>query len=288
MPSLYRELGLSLYQWATTRSRQRFAESFRAENRFPGVVLFYHRVCAQSLNDWSIHRDNFERHLDWISDVATFVSLDEVRASQTAGRRSEVQVAVTIDDGYAENMEHAIPALLSRKIPCSYFVATHHIESGEPFAHDLQCGRPSKPNSIEQVQSMASQGIEIGAHSHTHINFGQALSKAILRREITDVRKKLQDWTGQSIDYFAFPYGLSKNISQQAIDVVFESGFKCFLSASGGLNWPGQDSSHLQRVHGDPGMAALKNWLTFDPRKVGMPSPFEFEVFPNELTPVPV
>ncbi len=58
------------------------------------------------------------------------------------------------------------------------------------------------------------------------------------------------------------------NISQEAIDVVIESGFKGFLSAYGGWNWPGEDDFHLQRIHGDPGLASLTNWLTLDPRKL--------------------
>lgn len=252
------------------------------QQMFPAFVLFYHRVATHTLNDWSIGKKNFERHLDWVSQRTRMVSLDEIRASQLEGTRSHPMVAVTIDDGYGENSEHAIPALVERKIPCHYFVSTHFVETGEPFPHDLSRGVPLRPNSIEELQRFAELGVEIGAHSHTHVNFGRRLSDSELRSEITDVRKRLQDWTGQSIDYFAFPYGLKQNISQEAIDVVFESGFKCFLSAAGGVNWPGKGASHLQRIHGDPGMAALKNWLTYDPRKIHAATPFEYAFRTNK------
>lgn len=228
------------------------------------------------MNGWSIQKRNFERQLDWILKNASPASLDEIRESQLLGMRSKRMVAITFDDGYGENCEHAIPALIERGISCTYFVATHFAETGELFQHDVARGVPLRPNTIDEIKWMADQGIEIGAHSHTHVDFGRPMSEAELRAEITDVRKRLQDWTGQSIDYFAFPYGLKQNISQEAIDVVFESGFKCFVSAAGGMNWPGQDANHLQRIHGDPGMAALKNWLTFDPRKIRAKSPIEF------------
>ena len=257
--------------------RSRLSVSFVNQNRFPAAVLFYHRVTTQSMNGWSIPKWNFDQHLDWISNNASPASLDEIRETQLLGVRDKPMVAITFDDGYGENCEYAIPALVERKIPCTYFVSTHFVETGEPFPHDLACCVPLRPNTVEEIAKMAAQGIQIGAHSHTHIDFGRSLSRAELRFEITDVRKRLQDWTSQSIDYFAFPIGLSQNISQEAIDVVFESGFKCFLSAAGGMNLPGQDANHLQRIHGDPGMAAIKNWLTFDPRKIRAKCPIEYE-----------
>lgn len=229
------------------------------------------------MNGWSIQKRNFEQHLDSISKYASPASLDQIRESQLMGTRSKPMVAVTLDDGYAENCEHAIPALLERGIPCTYFVCTHFVESGEPFHHDRASGTPPRPNTIQEIRHMVDQGIEIGAHSHTHVDFGQPLTDAQLHSEITDVRKRLQDWTGQSIDYFAFPFGLKKNISQEAIDTVFDAGFKCFVSAAGGLNWPGQDANHLQRVHGDPGIASLLNWLTYDPRKIKQANPIQYE-----------
>jgi len=275
MSSLYREIGLSIYRWATSRTRTLLRESLAQQKMFPAFVLFYHRVATHSMNAWSIDKQNFENHLDWIAANASPVSLNHVWESQKLGKRDKPVVAITFDDGYSENCEHAIPLLIDRGIPCTYFVTTHHVETGEPFHHDVVRGVPLKPNTIDEIQWLANMGVEIGAHSHTHINFGQQLSDSELCREIPDVRKRLQDWTGQSIDYFAFPFGLKKNISQAAIDMVFESGFKCFVSAAGGVNFPGQCSNHLQRFHGDPGMSGVKNWLTYDPRKIKAKSPID-------------
>jgi len=277
MPRLHREISLSIYRWATARKRARLMSTFEEQKMFPASILFYHRVASHQMNAWSIKTGNFERQLDWILANTSPASLDQIRDTQLIGSRDKPQVAVTFDDGYGENCEHAIPALLERQIPCTYFVATHFIETGSAFPHDQACGIPLRPNTVAEIKQMANLGIQIGAHSHTHVDFGRPLSDSELRFEITDVRKRLQDWTGQSIDYFAFPFGLKRNISQEAIDVVFESGFKSFVSAAGGMNQPGQDANHLQRIHGDPGMASLKNWLTFDPRKWKAKSSIEYD-----------
>jgi peptidoglycan/xylan/chitin deacetylase (PgdA/CDA1 family) len=276
MPSLKRELALSLYRWATGRTRSHLIRSFETLGTFPACVLFYHRVASHTWNDWSIPNANFEQHMDWIIQNAKPASLDTIRESQLLGSRKERLVGVTFDDAYGENCEFAIPTILERKIPATYFVTTHYVESGSPFPHDLARGTPLRPNTIAEIRTMAEQGIQIGAHSHTHPDFGKPMSESQLRTEIVDVRKKLQDWTGQPIEYFAFPYGCKQNISQEAIDTVFEAGYKCFVSAAGGVNWAGKDADHLQRMHGDPGMAAFTNWLTFDPRKIYKASPIQY------------
>lgn len=276
MPPLLRETALQAYLHMTWRHRQQLTKRFSARKSFPGAVLFYHRVADCVTNSWSITTKNFIRHLDWLQLNFEFATLDETVAQQKLGTRERPTVHITFDDGYAENMEFAVPEMLKRAIPFTYFVTTRFVEHQVPFPHDVAHGQPLAPNTIDDIRCLSEAGIVIGAHSDSHLDFGRPIPRTELIREIVDVRKKLQDWTGQSIDYFAFPYGLPSNIAQPAIDVVFEAGYKAFVSAAGGFNFPGDDHRHLQRIHADPGMAALINWLTFDPRKTMRPSPIHY------------
>lgn len=286
MTSIQREIALSLYRWATTKTRTNIARKYMALGSYPAFILFYHRVADTYPNAWSISNANFIKHLDWVAKHARFASLDDIRTSQLNGHRSVPMVGLTFDDAYSENCDIAIPTIVDRKIPCTYFATTHFVETGEPFPHDITAGHPLRPNSIAEIQRMADSGITIGAHSHTHINFGKPLSDSQLKTEIADVRKKLQDWSQQSVRYFAFPYGLKKNCSQRAIDCIFEAGYECFVSAAGGMNWPGHDANHLERIHGDPGMATLTNWLTLDPRKLKLQCPISYQF--NKPNPVSI
>ena len=273
LPPFTKELLLTAYRWSTRQRRNELAREFRLNGTYPATILFYHRVANVSKNGWTINHENFRLHLDWIEKNSKFASLEDIRRSQLNGHRTVPMVGITFDDGYGENNDFAIPHLVERKIPCTYFVSTHFVETGDPFPHDLAIGSSFRPNTISEIGQMAANGITIGAHSHTHPDFGLEMSDHQLRTEIHDVRKKLQDWSQQPVNYFAFPFGLAKNITQRAIDFVFDAGFECFVSAAGGHNWPGFDANHLQRVHGDPGMAAVANWLTLDPRKLSSKSP---------------
>ncbi len=273
-----RENLLNTYEWLTTSTRREIVQQFSESKSWPASVVFYHRVAESIANPWSISTDNFVKHLDLIADLATFASLDDTIRTQKKQIRETHSVAITFDDGYAENLDRAIPELIRRKIPCTYFVTTNHVENQKFFEHDIARKEPLCVNSISEIRWMANNGIQIGGHTASHIDLGKPWPRERLLIEISDSRKKLQDWTGQEIAYFAFPYGFPKNMSQAAIDMVFESGFRAFVSAYGGLNFPGGDSFHISRFHGECGTASLHNWLTMDPRKIGKKCPLKYKM----------
>ena len=115
-----------------------------ARGRKRPLVLGYHRV----VDDFaSVSRTEmpsmltstrmFERHLDCIGRHFRFVSLDEVGAHILAGEPFDEPVAaITFDDGYHDNYEHAFPVLKRKGIPAAVFVVTDLI--GRPFwqVHD--------------------------------------------------------------------------------------------------------------------------------------------------------
>ena len=271
-----RSLLLPWYRWATHFQRSVAARRFTASRAWPAAILFYHRVADHTPNPWTISTNRFLQQLDFIESIADFASLDDVRLEQRSSQRDRLKVAITFDDGYSENFQTMFPELTRRAIPCTYFVATDYVERGEAFPHDVARGKPLRPHSITEIQSMADAGIQMGGHTRSHLDLGQSWSFERLQTELKDSRKKLQDWTGQPIDYFAFPYGLPHNISQAAIDMVLEAGYRCFVSAYGGWNFPNGEDYHLTRFHGDPCTEALRNWLTLDPRHLRRNDSFEF------------
>jgi peptidoglycan/xylan/chitin deacetylase (PgdA/CDA1 family) len=249
----------------------------------PAAVFFYHRVANTYPNTWTISQRQFANHLRSLQSCSEVVSLAEIQRTQRDGQRSRLQTAITFDDGYEDNCHWALPELVARRLPVTYFVSTSFVESGESFPHDRAAGLPLRPNSVEQIRQWAEAGVEIGGHTHSHLDLGKDHPRSVLRREILDSRHRLQDWTGQPIRFFAFPYGLVENISQAAIDVVVEAGFEGFVSAYGAYNWAGEDGYHLQRIHGDPELSRFLNWLTLDPGKFHARSPLQYQFPPKRI-----
>lgn len=267
---------LSAYYYATLpgrRQRRRF--SARA-GRAPVSIVFYHRVADNTPNDWTISSCEFSRQIDWLQEHFDLVSLPEAQQRILHGN-ARPAVSLTFDDGYAVNCERALPLLIKRKIPCTYFVTSHNVLTGEPFPHDVRAQQPLAPNTMEQLRSLVAAGIEIGAHTKSHADLGGVTDEATLLDEVVGSRDDLQDALGTSIRYFAFPFGLHKNLNRRAFHLAREAGFVGVCSAYGGYNTPGDDPFHLQRIHADPEFVAFRNWLTLDRRKIAQVERYEYE-----------
>ena len=103
------------------------------------LILGYHRVvddfdriARTEMASMLTSREMFERHLDVVGTHFRFVSLDEVGRHLASGEPfTERVAAVTFDDGYQDNYEHAFPILQRKGIPAAVFVVTDLI--GKPF-----------------------------------------------------------------------------------------------------------------------------------------------------------
>lgn len=258
---------LGAYYYATLPARVRANQHAARNGNAPVMSIYYHRVADHTANDWTISNAQFKREIEWLAEHFDLVSLEEGQRRIREGN-SRAAVCITFDDGYAENCEQALPLLISKRIPCTYFVASHFVITGEAFPHDVQHGEPLPPNTIGQLRSLVDAGISIGAHTRTHADLGKISDKSLLFDEIVGGRIDLEDALGIEIRHFAFPYGLHENLNATAVRIAAANRFAGVCSAYGGYNLPGDDSFHIQRIHADPDFVRLKNWLTVDPRKV--------------------
>ena len=82
------------------------------------------------------------------------ISLEESQHRIASGDNRRPSVSITFDDGYADNCQWALPLLLERKIPFTYFVSSQNVLEGMPFPHDVQCGVPFAPNTPDQIREL--------------------------------------------------------------------------------------------------------------------------------------
>lgn len=280
----FRQSLLGLYQTATSRSRERAVQQLCAEDRAPISVLFYHRVADTHPNGWTLSTDAFTRQIDWLQKRFDVVSLAEAQRRLADGPSRRPAVAITFDDGYGENCETAIPLLLDRKLPFTYFVSTQIVQDQSAFPHDLAAGQRLRPNTIAELRWMADAGVEIGAHTRTHPDLGRSSDEAWLAEEILGSTDDLEAWTGRRPRYFAFPFGQTSNFTPEAMRLCRRAGFAGVCSAYGAYNRPEQTSHdhgafHLRRIHADPEWTRFVNWMTFDARKLTQADPIDDDLY---------
>ena len=243
----------------------RYAQMVRA-GKVPVFSVFYHRVADQPENPWSISCDQFQKQIDWFQESFEIVDLEECQRRIRSGFNDRATLSITFDDGYAENCDFALPLLIERRIPVTYFVTTHHTTQQQPFSHDCELDSPLPTNSIESLRALDSAGIEIGAHGRTHVDLGKITCPETLVDEVIKATREMETAIGRKIRYFAFPFGQHENLNPAVFQILKEAGFLGVCSAYSGWNEIGGDDFHIQRVHGDPDFSRVRNWLSFDPR----------------------
>jgi peptidoglycan/xylan/chitin deacetylase (PgdA/CDA1 family) len=237
-----------------------------AAGNAPVMVMFYHRIADHAAVPWSHTNAEFKRQMRWLKDRFEMISLEEVQRRIASGRNERMAACITFDDGYAENCDQAIPFLIEEQIPCTYFVSTYYVLEQQPFPHDVKLGFRLSPNTVAQIRTMSDAGIEVAGHTRTHPDMGQIHDENRLNEEFVMAGRELEDMVGRRVRYFAFPYGMPRNMNPRVFELARQHGYEAVCSAYGDYNWPGDDTFHVRRIHPDD-MVRLRNWGTIDPRK---------------------
>jgi peptidoglycan/xylan/chitin deacetylase (PgdA/CDA1 family) len=97
------------------------------------LILLYHRIIEPEgdASGVCVSPANFAHQLELLKATREVVPLAEITGEVPPGA-----AAVTLDDGYRDNLEHAAPALAAVGVPATLFVATGPVAEGEGFWWD--------------------------------------------------------------------------------------------------------------------------------------------------------
>jgi peptidoglycan/xylan/chitin deacetylase (PgdA/CDA1 family) len=108
--------GLKTLKKSALRVRKRFKNGV--------LILGYHRVAALSYDPYrlSVAPDVFAEQLELLTRTANILRLSEMLAHLQARSMPRRSVVVTFDDGYLDNLTHALPVLERCQAPATVFV----------------------------------------------------------------------------------------------------------------------------------------------------------------------
>jgi peptidoglycan/xylan/chitin deacetylase (PgdA/CDA1 family) len=95
-------------------------------------VLLFHRVPREPdpLFPEAMHARQFDRVCGWLRDWCNVLPLDEAVQRLAAGTLPARALAISFDDGYADNCEVALPILQAHGLPACFFIATGALDGG--------------------------------------------------------------------------------------------------------------------------------------------------------------
>ncbi|MGY2134537.1 polysaccharide deacetylase family protein [Hymenobacter sp. HD11105] len=101
-------------------------------------VLLYHRIATPESDVWKIAVEpaHFEQHVRVLKASYRVVSVSELVDSVARGTVKPNSVALTFDDGYADNFLVAKPILDHYGLPATFFIASHYTDQAEEFWWD--------------------------------------------------------------------------------------------------------------------------------------------------------
>jgi peptidoglycan/xylan/chitin deacetylase (PgdA/CDA1 family) len=211
------------------------------------TVLNYHQVNDHADDFSTVSPAAFHQQMQFLKQNYRVVRLPEAIAALSTSGHSERLVAITFDDGYADNARIAAPILQALGLPATFFVSTDLIGSSRPFPHDIVQGRPPQEHMTwDDLRALAAQGFGIGSHSCTHADMG-AISLVEAERELGESRRRLESELGIPIRHFAFPYGHRHNMRPDTLAAA-QRHYEVCCSAYGGHNIAPLDPRNVRRV----------------------------------------
>lgn len=115
------------------------ARSPHGPGRAEALILMYHRVAPASTSDpWllAVTPDHFAEHMAVLRRHASPTRLRDIDAGARDISDARHRVAVTFDDGYADNLHAALPELERHDIPATIFVVSHAVGLSRAFWWD--------------------------------------------------------------------------------------------------------------------------------------------------------
>jgi len=112
---------------------------------------------------------------------------------------------ITFDDGYLNNLTHAVPVLQQLGFSSTCYVVSAML--GQTNSWDRHNGvPPSELMAQQHLQQWLAAGQEIGAHTRHHVRL-PTLDVASCWDEIAGCKTELEQITGAAVQHFCYPYG---------------------------------------------------------------------------------
>ena len=143
----------------------------------------------------------------------------------------EKSIAITFDDGFADNYENAFPVLQEYGFPATIFVVSRLVGRTNEWMQEE--GYPKrKLLDWSKLRQMSINGVTVGSHTAAHASLTD-MDKESAGHEIINSKSELEKALGKPIHFFAYPYG---RFNQQVEKIVAEAGYIGACSTRSGFN----------------------------------------------------
>jgi peptidoglycan/xylan/chitin deacetylase (PgdA/CDA1 family) len=136
------------------------------------------------------------------------------------GERRGKVCGITFDDGYLNNLQHALPVLVSHGFSSTCYVVSQRLGQTNDWDAGVGIG-PAPLMDAGQLTQWLAGGQELGAHTRQHVHL-PALSDADSRHEIVACKAELEAAVQAPVQHFCYPYG---DFSAAHVEMAKRAGY---------------------------------------------------------------
>lgn len=121
------------------------------------------------------------------------------------GEKGGKVVGITLDDGYVNNLEHALPTLRRYGFSATCYVVSGQMGGSNVWDRDK--GVPARPlMTAAQLKAWVAGGQEVGAHTRSHVDLCETDDAAAFQ-EMAACKRELEHRVEAPVRHFCYPYG---------------------------------------------------------------------------------
>ncbi len=192
----------------------------------PIPILMYHQVdhlthAKEPMRGLVVAPKTFAAHMQTLAALGYAGLGMNALLPYLRGEKVGKVVGITFDDGYENNLTHAMPVLQRHGFSATCYVVSRHM--GKTNAWDAKTDVPEKRlMTPAQIDQWLRGGQSIGSHTQNHIDLiGANVQQA--SDEIAESRSQLKErFGGESALHFCYPYG---RYSADNVKMVEKAGY---------------------------------------------------------------
>lgn len=213
----------------------------------PIPILMYHQIDrpparGTSLRGLIVSPRSFTwqmRMLQWMGYRG--LSMRELEP-YLSGRLQGKVVGITFDDGYQNNLYHALPTLLEVGFSATCYGLSGMMGQSNAWDRGKVAEKPLM--TVDEWRAWLDAGMEVGSHTRLHADLS-TLPHQQAHEEITASKAELEQVLGCEVRHFCYPYG---RFAPEHAQMVKQAGYVTATTTHRGRVQPGDDAFALKRI----------------------------------------
>jgi len=213
----------------------------------PIPILMYHSIASMPkgtvMRSLHVPPKLFKFQM-WLLKILGYqgLSMSKLQPYLTGKKQGKV-VGITFDDGFNNNLTHALPILQKFNFSATNYIISQNI--GGINHWDLNKGIPENPLMNEnEIKQWINSGMEIGSHTQSHVRLAE-IDIETAAKEITQSKLDLEKQFGCLVEHFCYPYG---SYNDEIVAITKDAGYRTATTVNRGRAESGYNLLTLPRV----------------------------------------